>query len=144
MPIARSILLLMSGATAGIALVISCGRNSHSSADAAIDASAVADAGPSCDCPAAEPPLAGRVVVVSQLRVYSGNSYGGYSARCPLGALLISGSCGTDLSNPLRNVTLMGSTSFGVPPVAWDCTFRNNEFTPVTFRASAICLGPAP
>ena len=76
MHIAKSILLLLSGATAGIAFVISCGDNWHLSADAAVDATADApktpDAAPVCDCPAAEPPIAGRLYFDSGIAVVDG------------------------------------------------------------------------
>ena len=144
MHVAKSILLLLSGATAGIAFVISCGDNLHLSADAAIDAPKIADAAPVCDCPAAEPPLAGRFVVFSQLRVIAGNDTSTQGVECPAGMQLISGSCTTDFINPIRNVTLQQSGFFEMPPAAWNCMFRNNEATPVTIRVSVICLRPTP
>ena len=144
MHVAKSILLLLSGATAGITLMLSCGDNLHLSADAAIDAPKTADAAPVCDCPAAEPPLAGRFVVFSQLQVIAGNDTGGQSVGCPVGMQLISGSCTTDFINPVRDVTLQQSGFFEMPPAAWNCMFRNNEATPVTIRVSVICLKPAP
>ena len=144
MHVAKTVLLLLSGATAGIAFVISCGDNLHLSADAAIDGPKTADAAPVCDCPAAEPPLAGRFVVVSQLQVIAGNDTGGQAAACPMGSLAISGSCTTDLFNPIRNVTLQQSGIFDVLPTAWHCFFRNNEATPVTIRVSVLCLKQTP
>ena len=144
MHVAKSILLLLSGATAGITLMLSCGDNLHLSADAAIDAPKTADAAPVCDCPAAEPPLTGRFEVVNALRVIAGNDTGLQGRACPAGTQLISGSCTTDFINPIRDVTLQQSGFFGMPPVGWECFFRNNEATPVTIRVSVICLKPAP
>ena len=144
MHVAKSILLLLSGATAGIAFVISCGDNWHLGADAAIDAPKIADAAPVCDCPAAEPPLAGRIEVFSSLRVIPGNDTTTQSRACPVGSHAISGSCTTDFINPIRDVTLQQSGIFDVPPTAWNCMFRNNEATPVTIRVSVVCLKPAP
>ena len=57
MHVARSLLLLRTGAISGIAFVLSCGDNLSVRADAAIDALKAPDAAPICDCPAAEPPL---------------------------------------------------------------------------------------
>ena len=143
MYVAKSILLLLSGATAGIAFVLACGDNLHLSADAAIDTPKTADAAPVCDCPAAEPPLAGRFVVFSQLQVIAGNDTSLQSVACPVGTQLISGSCTTDFINPIRDVTLQQSGFYG-PPSGWNCFFRNNEATPVTIRVSVICLKPTP
>jgi hypothetical protein len=142
--VAKTILLVLSGGIAGIAFGISCGDNWQVATDAAIDAPMVADAAPVCDCPAAEPPLAGRFVLFSGLTVIPGNDYAGQGAGCPAGTKLISGSCTTDLSNPLRDVTMLLSGFVDDPPTAWLCRFRNNEDTPVTIRVSVVCLKPAP
>jgi hypothetical protein len=144
MHIARSVLLLMTGAVSGIAFVLSCGDNLSVRADAAIDAPKAPDAAPICDCPAAEPPLAGRFVVVNQTQVIAAMALGGQSALCPEGSRLISGSCTQDLVNPIPNLTLRQSGFYAIAPREWFCDFRNNEPFPVTIRASAICLQPAP
>jgi len=146
MHVARSILLLMTGAASGIAFVLSCGDNLSvkANADAAIDALKEPDAAQPCDCPAAEPPLAGRFVVVSQTRTIPANDFSISSAVCPAGSQLISGSCTQDLLNPYRNLTLQQSGFFEISPIEWVCWFRNNEPFPVTIRSSVICLKPAP
>ena len=144
MHIARSILLLMTGMASGIAFVLSCGDNLGVNADAAIDAPKPPDATTACDCPAAEPPLAGRFVMVSNTRTIAGNDFSIQDAVCPAGAQLISGSCTQDLLNPYRRLTLEQSGFFEIAPNEWVCWFRNNEHTPVTIRVSALCLKPAP
>jgi hypothetical protein len=147
MHVARSILLLMTGAASGIAFVLSCGDNLsvQANADAAIDAPKVPDAAPTCDCPAAEPPLAGRFVVVSQTLTIAANDFGGQAALCPVGSQLLSGSCTQDLLNPYRNLTLQQSGFFDIAPGgSWFCWFRNNEPFPVTIRVSVTCLKQAP
>lgn len=146
MHVARSILLLMTGAASGIVFVLSCGDNLSvkANADAAVDAPKVPDATPTCDCPAAEPPLAGRFVTVSNTLIIAANNIGIQSALCPAGSQLISGSCTQDLLNPVPNLTLQQSGFFEIAPPEWFCMFRNNEPFPVTIRASAICLNPAP
>jgi hypothetical protein len=145
MHVARSILLLMTGTASGIAFVLSCGDNlgAKANADAAVDAPKAPDA-PNCDCPEAEPPLAGRFVVVSNTQTIPANAFLGQAAACPVGSQLISGSCTQDLPNPFRNLTLLQSGFYEIPPRSWFCWFRNNEPFPVTIRASAICLNPAP
>ena len=152
MHLAKSILLLLGGAVAGITFVISCGDNLRLGTDAAIadapkvtDAPKALDAAPACDCPAAEPPLAGRFVVVSQTQVIPPNARSGQGALCPVGSMAISGSCTLDVVNPVWNVTLEQSGFYEMPPAAWNCFFRNNEpAASVKVRASVICLKPAP
>lgn len=142
MHVAKSVLLLLSGAAAGILFVISCGDNWHLGADAAIDAPKASDATPVCDCPAAEPPLAGRFVVVTNVRTIPANGRSGEGAACPTGTLLISGSCTVDNATTVFNVTLEQSGFY--TPTGWNCEFRNNEPFAVPIRVSAICLKPAP
>lgn len=140
----RSIVLLLSGALAGATLVISCGDNWHLTTDASIDALAVVDAPPSgCDCPATEPPLAGRVVVSSSLLVLDGHSFSANDTRCPTGSYLLTGSCTTDPASPIRDVSL-GESGFYNFAGGWACTAHNNEATPVTIRVFAVCIKPAP
>ena len=144
MHVARSVLLLMTGAASGIAFVLSCGDNLSIRADAAIDAPNAADAIPACDCPAAEPPLAGRFAVVSNTRTVAGNGDGVQGAACPTGTLLITGSCTTDNAVDVFRVTVRESGFTDSPPTAWGCSFHNDEPFMVTFRASALCLKPTP
>lgn len=144
MHIARSILLLITGSISGIAFVLSCGDNLAIKADAAIDAPKAPDAAQTCDCPAAEPPLAGRFVTISNTRDIPANDFLINSAYCPIGSRLISGSCTQDLLNPYRHLTLEQSGFFEAYPNEWVCQFRNHENTPVTIRVTVTCLKPAP
>jgi hypothetical protein len=144
MHIARSILLLVTGATSGIALILSCGDNLKSSADAAVDAPKASDAAPNCDCPAAEPPLAGRFVRFHKTQIIGPNDFHTQSAGCPAGAQLISGSCTQDEINPYRRLTLEQSGFYKEGPNEWFCFFRNNEPRDVTIRVSVTCLLPPP
>jgi hypothetical protein len=140
MHIAKSILLMLSGATAGIAFVISCGDNWHPGADAA-DAPNAPDA-PVCDCPAAEPPLAGRLVVVEMFEPVDGNSQRSTNLFCPPGARLISGSCTVAEFFPNKDVILKESGFIDNPP-GWRCSYGNNEPAQITYRVAALCLKPA-
>jgi hypothetical protein len=144
MNIARSMLLVLSGVVAGIGLVLSCGDNltAKATADAAVTAP---DAAAVCDCPAAEPPLANRLVLHDVLRLIDGNQEGATDIFCPVGAQPISGSCTVDgpLSDPRRDVVVKES-GFSDKPLAWRCVYRNNESTSVLFRIAVLCLKPAP
>jgi hypothetical protein len=144
--VAKALLLVLMGAIAGSVFVLSCGDNWHFATDAAIDVPQVIDALPACDCPAVEPPLAGRFVVYSNLRYIPGNDYGSQSVGCPvgMGMLQLSGSCTSDLSDPLQNMTLWRSGATDDLLSGWLCDFRNHDPTPVTMRVSVICLKPAP
>jgi hypothetical protein len=118
------------GVLAGVVLVLSCSDDSPGQVDAG-----------ACDCPAAEPPIAGRTVIVDQTQVIAANGSGGQGAVCPQGARLLSGSCTTADGIQVLNVTLQQS-GFYTTEQAWTCQFKNNEATPVTIKASAICLMP--
>lgn len=124
---------LVGGVLAGVVLVLSCGDDSPSRADAA-----------SCECPASEPPISGRVMNFDATLVIAANSRGAQGAACPQGATLLSGSCTTETLNPIRDLTLEQS-GFHEPETAsgWMCFFKNNENMPVTVKATARCLVPA-
>jgi hypothetical protein len=132
MRIATSVTLLITGMLAGIILVLSCGDNSPSNADAA-----------TCDCPVAELPIAGRLVRINQTTVIPPNTTDVASTGCPPGGLLISGSC-TDTIPELADLTLQQSGFIRNDEQGWNCAFRNNNMTTsVTIKATAICLMPA-
>jgi hypothetical protein len=116
---------------AGAVLVLSCSDDSPGNVDAA-----------TCDCPATEPPLAGRIMIVDQTQVIPANSRSGQDAICPQGALRLSGSCTTAVVNPVRDVTLEQAGFFADDLRSWSCDFRNNEATPVTIKVSVVCLLP--
>lgn len=142
MRIATSVLLFGTGVVAGVFLVVSCGDDSPARVDAAVDAP-VDSPSVTCDCPAVEPPLDGRIVVVDLTIVIAANGTGTAEASCPTGAKILSGSCTTEVRNPVRDVTLRRS-GFFEGERSWGCDFRNNESTPVAVKSSVICLLPAP
>ena len=124
------------GAAFGVGFVLSCSDNSPRRTDAA-----------TCDCPAAEPPLAGRFVTVSSQETVPGNAGFGAGIGCPAGALLITGSCTTATVNDpgVANLVLLQSGFFDDPPAiptGWHCDFKNNGATPVNVKATVICLKP--
>jgi len=153
MHFARSILLLLSGATAGIVVVISCGNHWHLGAgtfvDAAVNVLKVPDATSVCDCPAAEPPLAGRLVVRDGIIGVEGNQSHSVTVLCPPGAIPITGNCKLDtpIFSPRRDVILREAgfaRSFFGDLSGWRCTVHNNESTMVLYALSVMCLIPAP
>jgi hypothetical protein len=130
MRIASSVSLLLAGMLAGIVLVLSCSDDSPGKADAA-----------TCDCPAAELPIAGRLMRFSNTRTIDPGSVNGNSASCPQGGLLISGSCTNNNASSLPDLTLQRS-GFDNDEQGWSCYFKNNEAVPVTIKVTAICLMP--
>lgn len=131
MRLISNFVLLFAGMVAGVALVLSCSDDSPSHADAA-----------TCDCPAAEPPIATRIVIRSGTDTIAANARGGQGVACPQGAVLLTGSCTTETLNPLRDVTLEQSGFHEVAGDGWNCMFKNNEATPVTIKVSVRCLMP--
>jgi hypothetical protein len=137
MHLARTTLLLVSGAVAGIALVLSCGDGSPRSVDAA-------DGG-TCTCPAAEPPLAGRIVQVEEMTTIPANDEAGGGAACPSGAIMLSGGCANLLgqtSQILVEESLPGPEGSSIQ--GWNCRWRNPSNTPIQVRGIARCLKPTP
>lgn len=134
--------LVLSGVVAGIGFVLSCGDNltAKATADAAVNAP---DAAPGCNCPAAEPPLANRLVFYDALDPVEGNSDGGLGIVCPPGARPISGTCTVDEPIYNRKDVIVRESGLSDNPQAWRCRYRNNESTRVTFRVGVLCLLPA-
>lgn len=127
-----SLAMLFLGVIVGIASVLSCSDDSPGNADAA-----------TCECPAAEPPITGRIEIVNQTQVIAANGRDSQQALCPSGSTLLSGSCTVATSTPVRDVTLEQAGFFGSEN-AWYCAFKNNEALEVTVKASVRCLVPAP
>ena len=144
MPVASSVLFLLGSVATGIVFVISCGDNWHLDADVVVDAPNTVDASSACGCLAMESPLAGRFVVVSNVRTIPANGRLSEDIRCPTGMPLISGSCVFDNATARFNMSLEQSGFEDVPPTTWGCAFHNYEPFPVPFRVSAICLKSTP
>jgi hypothetical protein len=144
MQLTKTILYLICGVTAGVTLVISCGDNYRLdvAVDAAIDApNPDAAPAPVCDCPAVEPPLAGRFRVFTSSVVVPPHWMGGQAHICLPEGVVFGGSCHLAPGDSNRNVTLMNS-GFYSGPAYWFCTFFNHESTPVTIHSATLCLMP--
>ena len=128
-------LLLLMGAGLGIALVFACGNDAPTDADAAAH----------CDCPAAEPPLDGRIVITAEATAdIPAQDVGAQSVRCPDGATPLGGSCTLETSIA-RDITLSeAGFKFSTPddPV-WTCVWNNPTTTPNVGIVRAVCLLPA-
>lgn len=133
MSFGKSFVLVAAGALAGIAFLLSCSDDAPGTADAA-----------TCDCPAAEPPITGRIVRVANTKVIPANTTSGEGVSCPQDATLLSGSCTQANINPTHDIIVQEGGFYGTTDQAWNCTFKNNEAVDVEVKVSAICLNPAP
>lgn len=131
----RLLLGIASGVVLGSTLVVACSDDSPPDADAAV-----------CDCPAAEPPLEGRIVSVrgTATPINPGGA-GGALVNCPLGATVLGGAC--EVANDDPNVLLQdsrfnrpvgASQQFSCKWSALNATVANSGV------AEAICLVPSP
>ena len=126
----------VAGFVAGVIFVLSCGDG---------DSPDPADAAVPCDCPAAEPPLAGRIVRVISRREIAGMTLAGWSAQCELEDIVLGGGCYFASGDP--KFTLSSSTPAPTDgqsvPFAWYCEVYNGTPNPINASAHAICLKPA-
>jgi hypothetical protein len=131
------------GAALAVGAMLSCDKEVLMASDAAPD-TPVSDAKVTCDCPPAEPPLAGRYIVVSNVTTVQPGAVGGQSVVCPSGTLLISGGCTNTISSTQKMALLTSGpvSAPGAVPMSWSCDLQNNDVVAVTYRVSAICLRP--
>jgi hypothetical protein len=146
MGVIKDFLCWLSGVGPGVAFALWCGDDLVATAHAdALNAAKAANAAAApCNCPEAEPPLAGRFVTVNQVVTIGAMGTGGDFARCPMGSQPIFGSCTADQLNPIRNLTVQQAGFYLNAPLDWYCFFRNNEMFSVTVRASVTCLKSPP
>ena len=130
----RSILLVASGVAAGVALVLSC-----SDGPKHVDA-----ATPACDCPAAELPIAGRIVIIDDVSTIAPGSVGGAGRACPINSIRLSGSCTLATEGPSADITLEEAGFYNQTDQNWSCTWRNNTAAPVMVKGSITCLKATP
>lgn len=118
----------------GVGMVVSCGDDSSGGIDAA-------DATAACDCPASEPPLAGRIARFRIDNPLSPGSAGVSAAFCPDGGIALGGACEIRILD--ANVTLM-SASFTTGE-GYRCDWETAGATMQHIgTAEVVCLLPAP
>ena len=127
----KTLIIALTGAALACALILSCGNDSPGDADAA-----------TCDCPAAEPPLAGRIVRVTNTVALAAQDTNQTNADCAAGGTLIGGGCA------LQTVDDRIFVSYASPDIggseSWACRWNNSTTDANTGVATAICLMPAP
>jgi hypothetical protein len=130
----RHILVLATGAAFGVAAVLSCSDDSPNRSDAA-----------TCDCPASEAPLAGRLFFQDIIQTLgpAGGPEGGEKVigiTCPAGGVFLTGSC-TTTTNSFADITLRQSGFvLNQQSPEWQCNFHNNGAFPVEVKVTVVCL----
>lgn len=125
------------GAAFGVTSMISCGSGGGTTADAA---------GPTCDCPAAEPPLAGRLIRVFSQGVAEPATTGHIAAlalACPPGTVVLSGSC-TSVGASISDVLVQESGIRDQDSIGWSCVFKNTTSVNQDVQVGVLCLKTAP
>jgi hypothetical protein len=126
----KTIATFLMGAVGATALVVACSDDSPRDADAA-----------TCDCPSAEPPIAGRITPVRGVdSALAANSMGTASATCPANAVLVSGWC--ELGNSSAQAALVNAGTLPTEPQSWFCQWNNYSAGIGTVHAVAFCLTP--
>ena len=127
----KPLALVLLGAAAATAFILSCSDDAPGDVDAAA----------ACDCPDAEPPLAGRIVrVTNDAGAIAANNQGNASAFCPAGGTLLGGSCALGDSNAAITLSQALAPS-DVEQFA--CIWNNPTNDANTMIVTAICLVPA-
>jgi hypothetical protein len=126
----RTILAMCGGAILSAGLILACGD----------DAMQTVDAQATCDCPAAEPPLDGRIVKLTDTGAVNAGQSGVAAASCPEGGLVIGGGCHLEEQNV--EITLNSSRP-ATNPEQWACFWDNPTTLDNVGVATAICLVPA-
>ncbi len=123
----------VTGAFFATTLILACGDD-----DSPTDARS--DAG-TCTCPAAEPPLAGRIVRVVGTQNVAGGGVGGTGVLCPTGSTLLGGGCklADNVSDPLFHLINAGTNGDGS---GYRCTWQNSNSSGRDVIAEAFCLVP--
>jgi|GEM_PF-5998313 len=124
---------LIVGAFGGAGLIVACSDDSPSDADAAV-----------CDCPAAEPPLTGRIIVNTSVISIPANGLGVGGAGCPSGSLLIGGGCKLDADDIGIRLMSAGADRRVPEAISYLCVWSSTSATDRTGTGEAFCLLPPP
>src|SRR5262245_46337346 len=119
----RSLINILCGIALGVAAVLSCSDGSPKHADAT-----------TCDCPASEAPIAGRLVAIdSPPTTIDPGKLGATGIACSPGMQFLSGGCTNISPTTVEDITVVqfgfDKTTFG-----WICNFKNNKGIPVQVK----------
>jgi len=124
---------LLVGAFGGAGLIVACSDDSPSDADAAV-----------CDCPAAEPPLAGRIITVSGVISIPAGGPGVGGGSCPSGSILLGGGCKLDADDIAIHLISAGADRRVPEAIGYLCLWSSTSATDRTGTGEAFCLLPPP
>ena len=122
--------ILLAGLAGGITIVVACGDDTEP-----------ADAAAGCDCPEAEPPLTGRVVMVDEEGPPDSDAII-VSVNCPEGGLVLGGGC--EITGDAANSLVLFEAGGNDGGEAYACKWENPASVETTGRAWARCLLPPP
>lgn len=125
-----TIATLLVGAVLGVGMIMACSDDSPGDADAA-----------TCDCPPAEPPLAGRIARTRVTTTIDPNAVGVQSSSCPAGGTILGGSCRMMEGN--RNIALTEAGIVNGGGQGYECHWSSTSASAGTGIVEAICLMPA-
>jgi len=122
------------GALSVTVFLVACSDDTTGDADAAV-----------CDCPAAEPPLAGRIVQVrNTLSINPGGIPTSNEAICAEGSMLIGGGCSQESEVVQSQLVLVHAGRLGTMERGpWRCSWRNDSAAAISTVVEAVCLVPA-
>jgi hypothetical protein len=129
----KTVATLLTGAVFAAGLIVACSDDSPRPVDAA-----------TCDCPAAEPPIASRLARTRGVdAVLPANSVTTAVATCPAGATLVSGWCDFEnVPGTPPQLALVRAGSSPVLPDTWTCIWQNYNSGSANVHAEAVCLMP--
>jgi len=121
-------------ALAAAALLAACAGDAPALDGAAGDAAG-------CSCPAAEPPLAGRIVTRTQTVTIAAMGTAVAAGGCPSGATLLGGGCRLESPDDIRLLQAGPERSVPDQP-GYLCQWLSFSATAGTVTGEAICLLP--
>lgn len=134
----RTFATVIASVAATFVFFFACSDDGGSPIDAAADAS-------TCNCPAAEPPLEGRLTIVRMTLANQGGSPGtlGLAATCPDNAELLGGGCyATGAGAETMSLVTTSLPRTGSGPFSYGCQWNNPTGALVSIEAWASCLAP--
>ena len=126
----KTLAMLLTGSIFSAALIVACSDDSPHDVDAA-----------TCDCPAAEPPLSGRIMQVRGTDVdVAPNNGAAAGATCPANSILMNGWC--EFVDGGAQAALVNAGPSPSQPQTWFCRWNNYNAGIGTVHAVAFCLMP--
>lgn len=123
----KSLALFAAGVAFSAAAIVACSDDSPGDADAAV-----------CDCPAAEPPLSGRIINRTGDFMIPENGATVPSVDCRAGETVLGGGCQSSTPGLVLRGSGVDHTRNGST-----CSWQNTTAAAITATVVAVCLAPA-